>query len=68
MSETQHSTTHKSKIQKLLRVALILSIVTAIEFVVAFLMQAGTIKTSVFVLTNYRKGFLHCGRIYASLL
>ena len=61
MSETQNPTAHKAKTKKLLRVALILSIVTAIEFVVAFTMEAGSVKTLVFVLLTIVKAFYIVG-------
>ena len=49
----------KEKIKKLWRVALIMAIVTAIEFVFAFTMEAGHLKTSIFViLTIVKAGYI----------
>lgn len=39
----------KKKINKLVRVALILGAVTAAEFVVAFTMESGPLRTSIFI-------------------
>ena len=55
------SATSKAKIQKVLRVALILSIATAIEFVIAFVMQAGATKTAIFVVLTIVKAFYIVG-------
>ena len=40
---------NKEKVKKLLIVALYLFIVTAIEFVIAFTMEAGPLRTSIFI-------------------
>lgn len=49
----------KEKIKKLWRVAGIMAIVTAIEFVFAFSMEAGHLKTSIFiVLTIVKAGYI----------
>jgi cytochrome c oxidase subunit IV len=49
----------KEKIKKLWRVALIMAIVTAIEFVFAFTLEAGHLKTSIFViLTIVKAGYI----------
>ena len=49
----------KAKIKKLWTVAAILGIVTAIEFVIAFTMGAGTLKTAIFVgLTIVKAGYI----------
>jgi len=50
---------NKEKIKKLWRVALIMAIVTAIEFVFAFTLEAGHLKTSIFViLTIVKAGYI----------
>ena len=50
---------NKEKTKKLWRVALILGIVTAIEFVFAFTLSAGHLKTSIFVaLTIVKAGYI----------
>lgn len=46
---------NKEKIKKLWRVAVILGIITAIEFAVAFSMPHGPLKTSIFVLMTIIK-------------
>lgn len=49
----------KEKIKKLWRVAGIMAIVTAIEFVFAFTMDAGHLKTSIFIaLTIVKAGYI----------
>jgi cytochrome c oxidase subunit IV len=49
----------KEKIKKLWRVAGIMAIVTAIEFVFAFTMEAGHLKTSIFIaLTIVKAGYI----------
>lgn len=49
----------KEKIKKLWRVAGIMAIVTAIEFVFAFAMDAGHLKTSIFIaLTIVKAGYI----------
>src|SRR5450432_2514828 len=45
----------KEKIKKLWRVALILGVITAVEFGVAFTMAHGPLKTSIFVLMTIIK-------------
>lgn len=50
---------NKEKINKLWRVAAIMAFVTAIEFVLAFTMEAGHLKTSLFVaLTIVKAGYI----------
>jgi len=49
----------KAKIAKLWRVALIMAIVTGIEFVLAFTLDAGHFKTSLFIaLTIVKAGYI----------
>jgi len=49
----------KEKIKKLWRVAAIMAVVTAIEFVFAFTMEAGHLKTSIFIaLTIVKAGYI----------
>ena len=48
---------NKAKVRKLLRVALILFIVTAIEFVFAFTMESGPLRTSIFISLTIVKAF-----------
>lgn len=49
----------KEKIKKLWRVALIMAVVTAIEFVFAFTLEAGHLKTSIFIaLTIVKAGYI----------
>lgn len=49
----------KEKIKKLWRVAAIMAIVTAIEFVFAFTLEAGHLKTSIFIaLTIVKAGYI----------
>lgn len=49
----------KEKINKLWRVAGIMALVTAVEFVLAFTIEAGTLKTSLFVaLTIVKAGYI----------
>lgn len=49
----------KEKIKKLWRVALIMAIVTGIEFVFAFTLEAGHLKTSIFIaLTIVKAGYI----------
>ena len=50
-----------SKVQKVRRVALILSIVTGIEFVIAFTLKAGSLKTVLFVVLTLVKAFYIVG-------
>lgn len=50
---------NKEKIKKLWRVALIMAIVTGIEFVFAFTLEAGHLKTSIFIaLTIVKAGYI----------
>ena len=50
---------NKEKIKKLWRVALIMAIVTGIEFIFAFTLDAGHLKTSIFVaLTIVKAGYI----------
>jgi cytochrome c oxidase subunit 4 len=46
---------NKEKIRKLWRVALILGIITGIEFLIAFTLPHGPLKTSIFVLMTIVK-------------
>lgn len=48
---------NKDKVKKIWMVALILGIVTAIEFVFAFTMEAGTLRTSIFIGLTLVKAF-----------
>ena len=47
----------KAKVRKLVRVAVILFIVTAIEFFFAFTMDAGPLRTSIFIALTIVKAF-----------
>lgn len=47
----------KEKVKKIWMVALILAVVTAIEFVFAFTMEAGTLRTSIFIGLTIVKAF-----------
>jgi cytochrome c oxidase subunit IV len=47
----------KAKIRKLIRVALILAGVTAFEFLIAFTMQSGWLKVSIFIALTLVKAF-----------
>ena len=49
------------KTKKVLRVALILSIATGIEFVIAFVLNTGGVKTSIFILLTAVKAFYIVG-------
>jgi cytochrome c oxidase subunit IV len=51
----------KAKIRKIWMTCLILGIVTAIEFVLAFTMNRGTLLTSVFVILTFVKTFYIVG-------
>lgn len=51
----------KEKIAKIWRTALILAVVTAIEFVLAFTMNRGDLLTSIFVLLTFVKTFYIVG-------
>ncbi len=48
---------NKEKIQRIWRTALLLGIVTAIEFVIAFTMESSTLRTSIFVGLTLVKAF-----------
>lgn len=48
---------NKAKVRKLLRVAFILFIVTAFEFLIAFTMESGPLRTSIFVAMTIIKAF-----------
>ena len=61
MSETQAHQSSKATIRNVLRVAIILGIVTGIEFVVAFSMDASIVKTVIFVLLTVVKAFYIVG-------
>ncbi|MFH6982402.1 cytochrome C oxidase subunit IV family protein [Marinoscillum sp. 108] len=56
-TEVQVIPEDKSKINKILKVALILGVVTAIEFVIAFTVPAGVFRTSVFIILTIVKAF-----------
>lgn len=47
----------KSKVKQIWMVALLLGVVTAIEFVIAFTMEAGTLRTSIFIGLTLVKAF-----------
>ena len=47
----------KAKIKHILKVALYLFVVTVLEFLVAFTIDAGTLKTSIFVVMTIVKAF-----------
>lgn len=57
----------KAKIKHILKVALYLAVVTFLEFIIAFSMEAGTVKTIIFVLMTIVKAyyivseFMHLG-------
>lgn len=61
MGSSSLSAASRAKIRKLLRVALILSVATGIEFAIAFAMQAGLIKTFIFILLTLVKAFYIVG-------
>jgi len=58
---------HKAKIKKIIQVTIILSVVTGIEFVFAFIMDAGTARTALFFILTIVKAyfiiseFMHLG-------
>lgn len=52
---------NKEKVRKLVRVALILGGVTALEFLVAFTLQSGPVKTSLFIIMTIVKAFYIVG-------
>lgn len=56
-TEVQVIPEDKSKINKILKVALILGVVTAIEFVIAFTVPSGVFRTSVFIILTIVKAF-----------
>ena len=47
----------KAKVRRIVRVAFILFVVTAIEFVFAFTMEAGPLRTSIFICLTIVKAF-----------
>ena len=49
------------KVQRIVQVAVILSIATLIEFVIAFMLQAGVVKTSIFIALTILKAFYIVG-------
>ena len=57
----------KAKIKHILKIALYLAIVTGLEFLVAFSLEAGTVKTLIFVVMTIIKAyyivqeFMHLG-------
>ncbi len=65
MGHGHHTTAHapqvlpkdKEKIKKIWMTALILAVVTAIEFLLAFTMERGVLLTSIFVLLTFVKSF-----------
>ncbi|MCH7514962.1 MAG: cytochrome C oxidase subunit IV family protein [Bacteroidetes bacterium] len=48
---------NKEKVRRIVRVAVILGIVTTFEFVVAFNMHSGPLRTSIFILMTIVKAF-----------
>jgi cytochrome c oxidase subunit IV len=48
---------NKDKIKQILKVALILSVLTTFEFAIAFTIDAGLVKTSIFVVMTIVKAF-----------
>ena len=52
---------NKEKVNRLLRVAVYLGIMTSLEFVVAFTMDAGALKTSIFIGMTIFKAFYIVG-------
>jgi len=48
---------NKDKIRQIVRVAIILGIVTGIEFIIAFTMDSGVLRTSIFVGLTIVKAF-----------
>lgn len=64
MEETSNVTVQpvdKQKVRKLVRVAIILGIVTAFEFVIAFTFPHGAFKTMTFVIMTLVKAFYIVG-------
>lgn len=59
--ETAHQVTvkpvDKEKVRKIWMVALILAVVTGIEFLLAFTMDAGTLRTAIFIGLTIVKAF-----------
>ncbi len=47
----------KTKIKQIVKVAIILGVITAFEFAIAFTLTAGTVKTSIFVIMTLVKAF-----------
>ncbi|MFT6881352.1 MAG: cytochrome c oxidase subunit 4 [Marinoscillum sp.] len=64
----------KAKTKKILKVAIILGILTAIEFVIAFTISGGLFKTTIFILMTLVKAyyivseFMHLGHERKSLI
>jgi len=52
---------NKEKVRAILKVALILFVLTVVEFIIAFLMNAGAVKTSIFVIMTIVKAFYIVG-------
>jgi cytochrome c oxidase subunit IV len=52
---------NKEKVRQLVRVAIILGIVTGLEFLVAFTLHSGPLKTSIFVAMTIIKAFYIVG-------
>ena len=52
---------NKEKVRLLVRVAIILGLVTGLEFLVAFTLHAGPLKTSIFVAMTIVKAFYIVG-------
>lgn len=48
---------NKAVVKQIVKVAVILAIITAFEFAIAFTLEAGTVKTSIFVLMTLVKAF-----------
>ena len=65
---------NKEKVRNIIRVAVILGIVTAIEFVIAFTVDSGVLRTSVFVGLTIVKAyyivseFMHLGHERKALI
>jgi cytochrome c oxidase subunit 4 len=60
-SQVQAQPADKAKIWGIWKVMLILLAITAVEFIIAFTMGAGTIKTLIFVLLTIVKAFYIVG-------
>ena len=58
--EMTHTVSNK-KVQRIVQVAIILSIATLIEFVIAFMLHTGTLKTAVFIALTILKAFYIVG-------